>query len=141
MTHEYTQDSRTPTLKNPPCTFACRLRPPSSSPYFLPPSLPPFVCSQVAAGGVLYTLGAFVYALRYPDPWPLSFGFHEVFHTLVVAASVCHFAACYCVLVKADNGALANAVAAAGAAREGALSGQQGCQDALCWQRMVIAGC
>jgi hemolysin III len=49
---------------------------------------------------VLYTIGALVYALRFPDPFPLSFGFHEVFHALVVAASVCHFAACYHVLVK-----------------------------------------
>jgi predicted membrane channel-forming protein YqfA (hemolysin III family) len=89
---------------------------------------------QVAAGGVLYTLGAIVYALRYPDPWPLSFGFHEVFHTLVVAASVCHFAACYHVLVKADN----SAMGAAGLAGAG---GQAACTDALCWQRMVITGC
>lgn len=86
---------------------------------------------------MLYTLGAIVYALRYPDPWPLSFGFHEVFHTLVVAASVCHFAACYHVLVKADNSVMVGAPSAglAGAA------GQAACTDALCWQRMVITGC
>jgi hypothetical protein len=97
-----------------------------------------FLCLQVAGGGVLYTLGAFVYATRYPDPWPLSFGFHEVFHTLVVAASVCHFAACYHVLVKTDHGSLP--AAAALASRD--LATGQLCQDALGWQRMgmVITG-
>jgi hemolysin III len=38
------------------------------------------------AGGLLYTLGALVYALRRPDPRPAVFGFHEVFHVLVIAA-------------------------------------------------------
>lgn len=84
---------------------------------------------------MLYTLGALVYALRYPDPFPLSFGFHEVFHTLVVAASVCHFAAAYHVLVKADGPGAGGAL--------GALSpaAAQACTDALCWQQMVIPGC
>ena len=38
-------------------------------------------------GGVLYTLGAVVYAVRRPDPVPSVFGYHEVFHTLVLAAA------------------------------------------------------
>jgi hemolysin III len=46
-----------------------------------------------AAGGVLYSAGAAIYALRRPDPWPSKFGFHEVFHALVVAAAVIHFVA------------------------------------------------
>ena len=46
-----------------------------------------------AAGGLLYTAGAVVYALRRPDPWPRTFGFHEIFHALVVAAAVTHFVA------------------------------------------------
>jgi hemolysin III len=46
-----------------------------------------------AAGGVLYSAGAVIYALRRPDPWPSTFGFHEVFHALVVAAAVIHFVA------------------------------------------------
>lgn len=41
-------------------------------------------------GGVLYTIGALMLALRWPDPWPRVFGFHEMFHTLVVAAAACH---------------------------------------------------
>jgi hemolysin III len=45
----------------------------------------------LATGGVLYMIGAVVYALRRPNPWPRVFGFHEVFHTLVVAAAVVHF--------------------------------------------------
>jgi hemolysin III len=39
-------------------------------------------------GGVLYTLGAVVYAVKRPDPLPSVFGYHEVFHTLVIAAAV-----------------------------------------------------
>ena len=47
----------------------------------------------VLGGGVAYTLGAVVYALRRPDPWPRVFGFHEVFHTLVIGAALLHFVA------------------------------------------------
>ena len=45
------------------------------------------------AGGLLYSAGAVIYALRRPDPWPSTFGFHEIFHALVVAAAVTHFVA------------------------------------------------
>jgi hemolysin III len=38
-------------------------------------------------GGILYTLGAVVYAVKRPDPVPAVFGYHEVFHTLVIAAA------------------------------------------------------
>jgi hemolysin III len=47
----------------------------------------------VLAGGLLYTLGALVYALRRPDPLPAVFGFHEVFHVLVIAAVACQYSA------------------------------------------------
>jgi hemolysin III len=47
----------------------------------------------LAAGGALYSAGAVVYALRRPDPWPRTFGFHEVFHAFVIAAAVAHFVA------------------------------------------------
>ena len=47
----------------------------------------------LAAGGLLYTAGAVVYAVRRPDPWPRVFGFHELFHAFVVAAAAAHFAA------------------------------------------------
>jgi hemolysin III len=47
----------------------------------------------VAAGGVLYTLGAVVYALQRPDFVPTVFGYHELFHVLTVLAASCQFAA------------------------------------------------
>jgi hemolysin III len=45
----------------------------------------------LAAGGLIYSLGAAVYASRRPDPFPAVFGYHEVFHALVIAAAACHF--------------------------------------------------
>jgi hemolysin III len=47
----------------------------------------------IALGGALYTAGALVYARQRPDPRPATFGYHEIFHVLVVAAAVAHFAA------------------------------------------------
>jgi len=47
----------------------------------------------VAVGGGLFTLGALGLATRWPDPFPRVFGYHEVWHTLVVAAVVCQFVA------------------------------------------------
>ena len=47
----------------------------------------------LATGGLLYTAGAVVYARRRPDPAPRVFGYHEVFHALVIAAAAAQFAA------------------------------------------------
>lgn len=47
----------------------------------------------LVVGGVLYSAGAIVYALRRPDPAPGTFGYHEVFHALVVAAAAAHYGA------------------------------------------------
>jgi hemolysin III len=47
----------------------------------------------IAAGGVFYTTGAIVYATQRPDPNPAVFGYHEIFHALVLAAAAAHFAA------------------------------------------------
>ncbi len=47
----------------------------------------------IAIGGILYIAGAVIYALQRPDPRPAVFGYHEIFHTLVVAAAAAHFAA------------------------------------------------
>lgn len=44
-------------------------------------------------GGLLYTAGAVVYALRWPDPHPAWFGFHEVFHSFTIAAWTCQYIA------------------------------------------------
>src|SRR2546421_726171 len=49
--------------------------------------------SLIIGGGVLYTAGAVIYALRKPNPVPGVFGYHEVFHALVVAAAVARFTA------------------------------------------------
>jgi hemolysin III len=45
----------------------------------------------ILLGGVLYTAGGVVYALKRPDPAPQTFGFHEIFHACTVAAFACHF--------------------------------------------------
>jgi hemolysin III len=54
-------------------------------------SLGPVVLGFVALGGLLYTVGAIIYARKKPDPFPSTFGFHEVFHALVTAAACCHY--------------------------------------------------
>jgi hemolysin III len=47
----------------------------------------------VAAGGLLYTVGAVVYATQRPNPNPEVFGYHEVFHALTIVAAAAQFAA------------------------------------------------
>ena len=47
----------------------------------------------IAAGGALYATGAVIYAAQRPDPRPAVFGYHELFHVLVIAAAATHFAA------------------------------------------------
>ena len=53
----------------------------------------------VMVGGALYTLGALVYAFHWPNPFPATFGFHEIFHLLVVAAATTQFIAVSLVVV------------------------------------------
>ena len=48
--------------------------------------------SLLVGGGLLYTAGAVVYAARRPNPVPAVFGYHEIFHALVLAAAAAHFA-------------------------------------------------
>jgi hemolysin III len=47
----------------------------------------------IVTGGLLYTVGGIVYAVHRPNPWPRSFGYHEVFHALVVAGASAHYLA------------------------------------------------
>jgi hemolysin III len=47
----------------------------------------------IAVGGLLFTVGAIFLATHWPDPFPRVFGYHEVWHVLVVAAVICHFVA------------------------------------------------
>ena len=56
-------------------------------------ALPATPLVLIVAGGLLYSAGAVIYAARRPDPWPETFGFHELFHAFVIAAAACHFVA------------------------------------------------
>jgi hemolysin III len=57
------------------------------------PSLGPAAATLVLVGGALYTAGAVIYTMRRPDPFPAVFGYHEIFHVLVVAAAATQFVA------------------------------------------------
>ena len=52
----------------------------------------------IAAGGVLYSVGAVFYALQRPNPWPTVFGHHEFFHACTLVAAICHHVAIYLAL-------------------------------------------
>jgi hemolysin III len=49
----------------------------------------------LAAGGLIYSIGAVFYALRRPNPWPTVFGHHEFFHACTLIAAICHHIAIY----------------------------------------------
>ncbi|MCA1933422.1 MAG: hemolysin III family protein [Calditerrivibrio sp.] len=49
--------------------------------------------SWLISGGILYTVGAIVYALKKPDPFPKIFGFHEIWHIFVILGTTSHFVA------------------------------------------------
>lgn len=51
------------------------------------------VMALLALGGVLYSVGAVCYGLRRPDPWPTTFGYHEVFHACTAVAAICQYIA------------------------------------------------
>ncbi len=57
--------------------------------------LQPGAIFWLVSGGLLYTLGAVIYAIKRPDPWPSVFGFHEIFHIFVLAGSFSHFIVMY----------------------------------------------
>ena len=46
-------------------------------------------------GGIPYTIGTWAYARRQPNPWPLVFGYHEIFHLMVIIAAALHYGAIY----------------------------------------------
>lgn len=67
----------------------------------------PFVTSMpvggllwLAGGGLFYTIGAMIYGLKKPDPWPKVFGHHEIFHLFVLAGSFCHFMMMYSYILE-----------------------------------------
>ncbi len=47
----------------------------------------------LAVGGALNSIGGVFYGLRWPDPWPTTFGYHEVFHAFTAVAAICHYIA------------------------------------------------
>lgn len=62
--------------------------------------LGPAGVALMVSGCAVYLAGAIVYALRRPNPSPAVFGYHEIFHLAVIAASACHFAAIVRVIVR-----------------------------------------
>jgi hemolysin III len=56
-------------------------------------ALGPAPLALFAGGGILYSAGAVVFARQRPNPWPSTFGFHEIFHVLVIAAAGAHYVA------------------------------------------------
>ncbi len=63
--------------------------------------IPWYEVATLVLGGVLYTLGAVVYARKRPDPFPRVFGFHEVFHLFVIAGSIAFASIIYQVALSA----------------------------------------
>ena len=49
-------------------------------------------------GGALYSIGGILYALKWPDPWPSTFGYHEFFHACTAVAAICHYIAMWFVV-------------------------------------------
>lgn len=60
----------------------------------------PVMMVLVIVGGLLYTGGAVVYAVKRPNPWPGRFGFHEIFHVCTVLAFLCHWTACLLIVLE-----------------------------------------
>ncbi len=61
----------------------------------------------ILGGGLFYTLGAVIYGIKKPNPFPGHFGFHEIFHTLTVLAFICHWIAALLVCISSLTGSLA----------------------------------
>jgi hemolysin III len=61
----------------------------------------PLVLAMIVLGGGLYSVGGLVYGLRWPNPVPRWFGFHEVFHSLTIAAFIAHYVGVSLVVYRA----------------------------------------
>ena len=53
----------------------------------------------ILVGGLFYTVGAVIYGLKKPNPFPGTFGFHEIFHTLTLLAFLCHWTGIFIVAI------------------------------------------
>jgi hemolysin III len=60
----------------------------------------PTVVALLVAGGVLYNIGAVLYGVRWPNPWPQTFGYHEFFHAFTAAAAICHYVAIWVLVLR-----------------------------------------
>ncbi len=58
------------------------------------------IISLLALGGLLYSVGGLFYAVRWPNPWPLTFGHHEFFHACTVVAALSHYTALWLLLLR-----------------------------------------
>jgi hemolysin III len=56
-------------------------------------ALDPTTFALIVAGGLIFTIGALIYATRWPDPWSDTFGYHEIFHLVIIAGCAAHFVA------------------------------------------------
>ena len=67
----------------------------SATPYIpeIAAQLGGFSIGLILLGGTLHLSGALIYAFRRPDPWPEFFGYHEIFHLLVIAGAACQYMA------------------------------------------------
>src|SRR5215213_825001 len=54
-------------------------------------AIPPGGIAWILGGGLVYSVGAMIYGLKWPNPAPGVFGFHELWHLFVLAGSACHF--------------------------------------------------
>lgn len=60
--------------------------------------------SLILGGGVLYSIGALAYVIKWPNPYPRTFGYHEIFHIFVILASATHFVAVAQLVYEFDGG-------------------------------------
>ena len=58
----------------------------------------------IVGGGVLYSAGAVVYVRQRPSLWPSTFGFHELFHVLVILAAAAYYVALISWMMRATTG-------------------------------------
>lgn len=57
------------------------------------------VLALLLAGALLYNIGAILYWLSWPNPWPQTFGYHEFFHAFTAAAALCHYVAIWLIVL------------------------------------------
>jgi hemolysin III len=64
-------------------------------------SLPLGALALMAVGGLVYSAGFVVFVIERPNPWPGVFGFHEIWHVMVVVAAVLHYLLMYLYVLPA----------------------------------------